>query len=116
MDYYDKTVNDIVLWHRIGAIVCHIAKKLGIPPIQALKDFYRSQTCLNLHNRKTMATSILPTIILLKLGQKKTKRYIAIGVLLWILTVFSQNFILLVWISLKSIISLQSFNGISIQI
>ena len=53
MDYYDKTVNDIVLWHRIVAIVCHIAKKLGIPPIQALKDFYRSQTCLNLHNRKT---------------------------------------------------------------
>ena len=53
MDYYDKTVNDIVLWHRIGAIVCHIAKKLGIPPIQALKDFYRSQTCLNLHNLKT---------------------------------------------------------------
>lgn len=53
MDYYNKTVNDIVLWGRIGSIVCHIAKKLNISPLQALKDFYRSKTCHNLHDRRT---------------------------------------------------------------
>ena len=53
MDYYNKTVNDIVRWERIGSIVCHIGKKLNITPLQALKDFFRSKTCLKLHNRDT---------------------------------------------------------------
>ena len=53
MDYYNKTVNDIVRWERIGSIVCHIGKKLNITPLQALKDFFRSKTCLKLHNWDT---------------------------------------------------------------
>ena len=53
MDYYNKTVNDIVRWERIGSIVCHIGKKLNITPLQALKDFFRSKTCLKLNNRDT---------------------------------------------------------------
>lgn len=53
MDYYNKTVNDIVRWERIGSIVCHIGKKLNISPLQALKDFYRSATCRNFHDHRT---------------------------------------------------------------
>lgn len=53
MDFYNKEINDIVLWGRIGAIACNIAKKLDISPLQALKDFYRSVTCLKFHNKKT---------------------------------------------------------------
>lgn len=53
MDYYNKELNDILRWGRIGAIACRIAEKLNIPPIQALKDFYRSKTCLRFHDRKT---------------------------------------------------------------
>lgn len=53
MDYYNKEANDILLWGRIGSIACLIAKRLNIAPLQALKDFYRSLTCLKLHDRKT---------------------------------------------------------------
>lgn len=53
MDCYNKAVNDIVRWERIGSIVCHIGKKLNISPIQALKDFYRSKTCMKFHDRDT---------------------------------------------------------------
>lgn len=53
MDFYDKTLNDIVRWGRIGSIVCRIAEKLNITPLQALKDFYRSDTCRRFHDRKT---------------------------------------------------------------
>lgn len=53
MDYYNKTINDIVRWERIGSIVCHIGEKLNITPLQALKDFFRSKTCLKFHNRDT---------------------------------------------------------------
>lgn len=53
MDYYNKEANDILRWGRIGSIVCLIARRLDISPLQALKDFYKSQTCLNFHNRNT---------------------------------------------------------------
>lgn len=53
MDYYNKTINDIVRWERIGSIVCYIGKKLNITPLKALKDFFRSKTCLKFHNRDT---------------------------------------------------------------
>lgn len=53
MDYYNKTVNDIVRWERIGSIVCRIAEKLDISPLQALKDFFRSATCEKFHNHAT---------------------------------------------------------------
>ena len=52
-DYYNKQLIDIVRWGQIGAIACHIAKKLSITPLQALKDFYRSKTCQKFHNRAT---------------------------------------------------------------
>lgn len=53
MDYYNKTLIDTVRWGRMGAIACRIADKMGISPLQALKDFYRSVTCAKFHDRKT---------------------------------------------------------------
>ncbi len=53
MDFYNKELNDILRWGRIGSISCRIAEKLNIPPLQALKDFFRSETCERFHNRKT---------------------------------------------------------------
>lgn len=53
MDYYNQEANDILRWGRIGSIVCRIAEKLNISPLQALKDFYRSSTCTRFHNYKT---------------------------------------------------------------
>lgn len=53
MDYYNKDVIEILRWGRIGAITCHIAKKLNIPPLEALKKFYRSVTCEKFHNPQT---------------------------------------------------------------
>ena len=43
MDYYNKSLHDILRWGRIGAIACHIANKLSITPLQALKDFFPKQ-------------------------------------------------------------------------
>ena len=37
----------------MGVIACRIAEKLGIPPLQALKDFYRSATCKRFQDRKS---------------------------------------------------------------
>lgn len=53
MDNYNKNVLDILRWSRMGIIVCRIAEILGVPPLQALKDFYRSETCRRFHDRKT---------------------------------------------------------------
>ena len=53
MDYYNKSLKDILRWGRIGAISCLIAKQLSIPPLQALKDFYRSTTCERFHDHST---------------------------------------------------------------
>lgn len=53
MDYYNKSLKDILRWGRMGAIACHIADKLSITPLQALKDFYRSTTCERFHDTKT---------------------------------------------------------------
>lgn len=53
MDYYNKELNDILRCGRIGSIACSIAHKLGTAPLQALKDFYRSETCRKFHNRDT---------------------------------------------------------------
>lgn len=53
MDYYNKTLKDILRWGSIGAISCIIAEKLSITPLQALKDFYRSETCKKYHDRAT---------------------------------------------------------------
>lgn len=53
MDYYNKEVTNILLWGRIGAIACRLAKLLNITPLEALKKFYRSNTCSRFHNRNT---------------------------------------------------------------
>ena len=37
----------------MGVIACRIAEKIGVSPLQALKDFYRSDTCKRFHDRTT---------------------------------------------------------------
>lgn len=53
MDYYNKTLKDILRWGRIGAIACIIAESLAISPLLALKEFYRSRTCEKFHDNAT---------------------------------------------------------------
>ncbi|MDE5810471.1 MAG: DUF3791 domain-containing protein [Muribaculaceae bacterium] len=53
MDNYNKEVLDILRWSRMGVIACRIAEMLGISPLQALKDFYRSATCKKFQERST---------------------------------------------------------------
>lgn len=53
MDNYNKEILDILRWSRMGVIACRIAERLGISPLQALKDFYRSTTCLRFHDRSS---------------------------------------------------------------
>ena len=53
MDYYNKSLKDILRWGRMGTIACRIADKLSITPLQALKDFYRSETCEKFHDKGT---------------------------------------------------------------
>lgn len=38
---------------RIGTIVCKIAKALGIADMEALRLFYRSETCREFHDRSS---------------------------------------------------------------
>lgn len=53
MDNYSKEILDIQRWSRMGVIACRIAEKLGLSLLQALKDFYRSDTCRRFHDRNT---------------------------------------------------------------
>lgn len=53
MDNYSKEILDILRWSRMGVIACRIAEKVGISPLQPLKDFYRSDTCRRFHDRGT---------------------------------------------------------------
>jgi len=53
MDYYNKTLKNILRAGRIGIIACHLGEKLSIPPLQALKDFFRSVTCEKFHDHST---------------------------------------------------------------
>ena len=53
MDNYSKEILDILRWSRMGVIACRIAEKVGSSPLQALKDFYRSDTCRRFHDRST---------------------------------------------------------------
>lgn len=53
MDNYSKEVLDILRWSRMGVIACRLAEIIGISPLQALKDFYRSATCKKFHDRST---------------------------------------------------------------
>ena len=46
-------VQEIIMSNRIGAIAVILSSRLGITDIQALKLFYESQTCANLHDKST---------------------------------------------------------------
>lgn len=46
-------IQEIILCNRIGAISFELANRLNIDPIMALKLFYESQTCADLHNKST---------------------------------------------------------------
>lgn len=51
MDYNNKQLKDILRWGRMGIIACRIAKVTGMTPLEALKDFFRSETCAKFHDR-----------------------------------------------------------------
>lgn len=46
-------VQEIIMSNRIGAIAVHLSKQLNIDHVQALKLFYESKTCANLHDKST---------------------------------------------------------------
>lgn len=43
----------IIMSNRIGAIAIHLAKQLNIDNVKALKLFYESKTCADLHDKST---------------------------------------------------------------
>ena len=46
-------VQEIIMSNKIGAISVELAKRLKIEPLRALKLFYESKTCADLHNKET---------------------------------------------------------------
>lgn len=46
-------IQEIIISNRIGNICMELSRRLDITPTEALKRFYDSQTCANLHNRNT---------------------------------------------------------------
>lgn len=46
-------MQEILMSNRIGAIAMILSKRLDIEPLRALKAFYESQTCANLHDKST---------------------------------------------------------------
>jgi hypothetical protein len=46
-------VQEIILCNQIAGIAMLLSKRLEITPSEALQRFYESQTCADLHNRKT---------------------------------------------------------------
>lgn len=46
-------IQEIIMSNRIGAISVELSKRLNIEPVKALELFYESQTCADLHNKKT---------------------------------------------------------------
>ncbi len=75
MDNYSKEVLDILRWSRMGVISCRIAERVGITPLQALKDFYHSDTCRRFHDRKTglhiMSDNYIAEDYIIEIGNKK---------------------------------------------
>ena len=53
VDTKSPVVQEIIMSNRIGAIAVILSARLGITDIQALKLFYESQTCANLHDKST---------------------------------------------------------------
>lgn len=46
-------IQEIIMSNRIGAIAVELSKRLDITPVRALQLFYESQTCADLHDKKT---------------------------------------------------------------
>lgn len=46
-------IQEIIMSNRIGAISIILSKLLNVTPLKALKMFYTSNTCINLHNKST---------------------------------------------------------------
>lgn len=46
-------MQEILMSNRIGAIAMLLSKRLDIEPLRALKLFYESQTCADLHDKST---------------------------------------------------------------
>ncbi len=46
-------VQEILMSNRIGAIAMLLSKRLDIEPLRALKLFYESKTCADLHDKST---------------------------------------------------------------
>ena len=46
-------IQEIIISNRIGAISMELAKRLDIEPVKALKLFYESKTCADLHDKAT---------------------------------------------------------------
>ena len=46
-------IQEIIMSNRIGAISIPLAEQLNIDSIKALKLFYQSKTCANLHDKST---------------------------------------------------------------
>ncbi len=46
-------IQEIIMSNRIGAIAILLAKRLNISSVEALKLFYESETCQQLHDRST---------------------------------------------------------------
>lgn len=46
-------IQEMILSYQIGSIAAELAKRLDIAPARALQLFYESQTCADLHNKKT---------------------------------------------------------------
>ena len=42
------------MWYKIGGVVMALASRLNVSPERALKLFYESETCDELHNPETM--------------------------------------------------------------
>ena len=51
--FKSPVMQEILMSNRIGAIAMILSKRLDIEPIRALKMFYESQTCANLHDKST---------------------------------------------------------------
>lgn len=46
-------MQEILMSNRIGSIAVLLSKRLDIEPIRALKMFYESKTCADLHDKST---------------------------------------------------------------
>lgn len=46
-------IQEIIMSNRIGAIAIHLANQLNIDNVRALKLFYESKTCADLHDKST---------------------------------------------------------------